>query len=173
MFTHAYGDRAGVRWLSGGLKVYYAPRLPINSQASRGSEGGYTRDAREHGLEAPEYPIVHGWCIGTSRASARVGFGNELTACLSGTDLSIATVDCTDNDIMAQYCWASASMCLGCGQAWTPPTIFGGFRLLRAVLLRERITLVHTHQAFSAIAHEAIIHGRTMGYKVRRGTGVW
>lgn len=34
------------------------------------------------------------------------------------------------------------------------------------VLLRERITLVHAHQAFSAIAHEAILHARTMGYKV-------
>ena len=49
----------------------------------------------------------------------------------------------------------------------TPPTIFGGFSLLREVLLRERITLVHAHQAFSAIAHEAIIHGRTMGFKAR------
>ena len=48
----------------------------------------------------------------------------------------------------------------------TPPTIFGGFALLRAVLLRERIDLVHAHGAFSAIAHEAIIHARTMGYKV-------
>lgn len=37
IFTHAYGDRQGVRWLSGGLKVYYAPRLPINSQASQKS----------------------------------------------------------------------------------------------------------------------------------------
>ena len=50
----------------------------------------------------------------------------------------------------------------------TPPTIFGGFALLRAILVRERITLVHAHQAFSAIAHEAIIHARTMGYKVGR-----
>ena len=48
----------------------------------------------------------------------------------------------------------------------TPPTIFGGFALLRAVLLRESISLVHAHGAFSAIAHEAIIHARTMGYKV-------
>lgn len=48
----------------------------------------------------------------------------------------------------------------------TPPTLFGGFALLREVLLRERITLVHAHQAFSAIAHEAILHARTMGYKV-------
>jgi phosphatidylinositol N-acetylglucosaminyltransferase subunit A len=48
----------------------------------------------------------------------------------------------------------------------TPPTLFGGFALLREVLLRERITLLHAHQAFSAIAHEAILHARTMGCKV-------
>ncbi len=51
----------------------------------------------------------------------------------------------------------------------TPPTIFGGFALLRAVLLRERIGLVHAHGAFSAVAHEAIIHARTMGYQVGCG----
>ncbi len=50
----------------------------------------------------------------------------------------------------------------------TPPTLFGGFALLREVLLRERISLVHAHQAFSAIAHEAILHARTMGYRVGR-----
>jgi phosphatidylinositol N-acetylglucosaminyltransferase subunit A len=50
----------------------------------------------------------------------------------------------------------------------TPPTLFGGFALLREVLLRERITLLHAHQAFSAIAHEAILHARTMGCKVGR-----
>jgi phosphatidylinositol glycan class A protein len=49
----------------------------------------------------------------------------------------------------------------------TPPTLFGSFALLRTVLLRERISLIHAHGAFSAIAHEAIIHARTMGYKAR------
>jgi hypothetical protein len=49
-------------------------------------------------------------------------------------------------------------------QAVTLPTLFGGFRLLRAVMLRERINLVHGHQAFSTMAHEAIMHARTMGY---------
>ena len=48
----------------------------------------------------------------------------------------------------------------------TLPTIFGGFRLLRIILIRERITLVHAHQAFSVMGHEAILHARTMGYKV-------
>ncbi|KAL4457771.1 hypothetical protein ABPG75_012636 [Micractinium tetrahymenae] len=81
VLTHAYGDRAGVRHLTNGLKVYYAPRLAFT-------------------------------------------------------------------------------------QAVTFPTFFGGFRLLRAILLRERITLVHAHQAFSTMAHEAIMHARTMGYPV-------
>lgn len=48
----------------------------------------------------------------------------------------------------------------------TPPTLFGGFALLREVVLRERITLLHAHQAFSAIAHEALLHARTMGCRV-------
>ena len=33
VLTHAYGDCSGVRWMTGGLKVYYAPRVPIVSQA--------------------------------------------------------------------------------------------------------------------------------------------
>ena len=61
VLTHAYGDRSGVRWLTNGLKVYYAPRLPIT-------------------------------------------------------------------------------------QSVTLPTLFGGFPLLRAILLREGINLVHAHQ---------------------------
>ena len=49
-------------------------------------------------------------------------------------------------------------------QAVTLPTLFGGFALLRCVLLRERIDLVHAHQAFSTLGHEALMHARTMGY---------
>ena len=48
----------------------------------------------------------------------------------------------------------------------TFPTIFGAFSILRCVLLREHISLVHAHQAFSTMANEAILHARTMGYKV-------
>lgn len=47
-------------------------------------------------------------------------------------------------------------------QAATLPTIFGGFSKLRQVILSERIDLVHAHQAFSAMANEAVIHARTM-----------
>ena len=32
-------------------------------------------------------------------------------------------------------------------QSVTLPTLFGGFRLLRHILIRERITLLHAHQA--------------------------
>ena len=32
-------------------------------------------------------------------------------------------------------------------------------------MLREKITLVHAHQTFSVMGHEAIFHARTMGYK--------
>ncbi len=47
-------------------------------------------------------------------------------------------------------------------QAATLPTIFGGFSDLRRVIISERIDLVHAHQAFSAMANEAVIHSRTM-----------
>lgn len=55
----------------------------------------------------------------------------------------------------------------------TLPTIFGGFRLLRIILIREGITLVHAHQAFSVMGHEAILHARTMGYRVRHMLEYW
>lgn len=47
-------------------------------------------------------------------------------------------------------------------QSASVPTIYGGFYTLRKVLLEERIELLHAHQAFSAMANEAIIHARTM-----------
>jgi len=55
----------------------------------------------------------------------------------------------------------------------TLPTIFGGFQLLRVILIREGITLVHAHQAFSVMGHEAILHARTMGYKVKHMLEYW
>ncbi len=49
----------------------------------------------------------------------------------------------------------------------TAPTVLGSLRMLRVILLRERATLVHAHQAFSTLGLEACLHARTMGYKVR------
>ncbi|KFH73798.1 phosphatidylinositol glycan, class A [Podila verticillata NRRL 6337] len=50
-------------------------------------------------------------------------------------------------------------------QEATPPTLYGFFPIFRSIVLRERISIVHGHQAFSSMCHEAIIHARTMGLK--------
>ncbi|KAK9138596.1 hypothetical protein Sjap_009190 [Stephania japonica] len=81
VMTHAYGNRSGVRYMTGGLKVYYIPWKPFLMQ-------------------------------------------NTL------------------------------------------PTFFGTLPILRTILIRENISLVHGHQAFSTLCHEALMHARTMGYKV-------
>ena len=46
------------------------------------------------------------------------------------------------------------------------PTIFGMFPALRRILIQEQIDLVHAHQAFSTMGNEAMLHARTMGYRV-------
>lgn len=79
--THAYGNRSGVRYMTGGLKVYYVPWRPFVMQN-------------------------------------------------------------------------------------TFPTIYGLLPIIRTILIRERITVVHGHQAFSTFCHETLMHARTMGYKV-------
>ncbi|KAI5062246.1 hypothetical protein GOP47_0022785 [Adiantum capillus-veneris] len=48
----------------------------------------------------------------------------------------------------------------------TLPTLYGTFPIIRNILIREGITVVHGHQAFSTLCHEALLHARTMGYKV-------
>lgn len=45
------------------------------------------------------------------------------------------------------------------------PSIISTFPLLRQILLRERINIVHAHSAFSALALEAIIHARVLGIR--------
>ncbi|KAL5726107.1 phosphatidylinositol N-acetylglucosaminyltransferase [Ranunculus cassubicifolius] len=81
VMTHAYGNRSGVRYMTGGLKVYYIPWKPFVMQ-------------------------------------------NTL------------------------------------------PTFYGTLPIIRTILVREKISLVHGHQAFSTLCHEALMHARTMGYKV-------
>ncbi|CAN1253032.1 Phosphatidylinositol N-acetylglucosaminyltransferase subunit A [Linum perenne] len=80
VLTHAYGNRSGVRYMTGGLKVYYLPWRPFLMQ-------------------------------------------NTL------------------------------------------PTFYGTLPVIRTILIREQISLVHGHQAFSTLCHEALMHARTMGYK--------
>ncbi|KAF3453000.1 hypothetical protein FNV43_RR03433 [Rhamnella rubrinervis] len=48
----------------------------------------------------------------------------------------------------------------------TFPTFYGTLPIIRTILIREKISLVHGHQAFSTLCHEALMHARTMGYKV-------
>ncbi|XP_043708345.1 phosphatidylinositol N-acetylglucosaminyltransferase subunit A-like [Telopea speciosissima] len=48
----------------------------------------------------------------------------------------------------------------------TLPTFYGMLPILRTILIREKISLVHGHQAFSTLCHEALMHACTMGYKV-------
>ncbi|KAL2485676.1 UDP-Glycosyltransferase superfamily protein [Abeliophyllum distichum] len=81
VMTHAYQNRSGVRYMTGGLKVYYVPWKPFLMQ-------------------------------------------NTL------------------------------------------PTFYGTLPIIRTILIREKISLVHGHQAFSTLCHEALMHARTMGFKV-------
>uniref|UniRef100_A0A1D1YN71 phosphatidylinositol N-acetylglucosaminyltransferase n=1 Tax=Anthurium amnicola TaxID=1678845 RepID=A0A1D1YN71_9ARAE len=81
VMTHSYGDRSGVRYMTGGLKVYYIPWKPFFLQ-------------------------------------------NTL------------------------------------------PTFYLTLPIMRTIFIRERISVVHGHQAFSTLCHEALMHARTMGYKV-------
>ena len=45
------------------------------------------------------------------------------------------------------------------------PTVFTLLPVIRYILTRERISIVHGHSAFSTLAHEAMFHARTMGIK--------
>nr|XP_022342602.1 phosphatidylinositol N-acetylglucosaminyltransferase subunit A-like isoform X1 [Crassostrea virginica] len=45
------------------------------------------------------------------------------------------------------------------------PTIFTTFPLLRNIFIREQVTIVHGHSAFSTLAHEAMFHARTLGLR--------
>ena len=79
--THAYGNRSGVRYMTGGLKVYYVPWRPFFNQS-------------------------------------------------------------------------------------TFPTLYGLLPIIRTILIRERITVVHGHQTFSTLCHDALLNSRIMGYRV-------
>ncbi|KAN0064660.1 Phosphatidylinositol N-acetylglucosaminyltransferase GPI3 subunit [Thecaphora frezii] len=47
----------------------------------------------------------------------------------------------------------------------TLPNFFSLFPMLRSILVRERVEIVHGHQALSSMAHEGILHARTLGLK--------
>ncbi|XP_065675200.1 phosphatidylinositol N-acetylglucosaminyltransferase subunit A-like isoform X1 [Hydra vulgaris] len=45
------------------------------------------------------------------------------------------------------------------------PTIYSTFPTLRKIFIREAITIVHGHSAFSTLCHDALLHGKTMNLK--------
>ncbi|XP_060263495.1 phosphatidylinositol N-acetylglucosaminyltransferase subunit A isoform X2 [Ovis aries] len=45
----------------------------------------------------------------------------------------------------------------------TATTLFHSLPLLRYIFLRERVTIIHSHSSFSAMAHDALFHAKTMG----------
>ena len=47
----------------------------------------------------------------------------------------------------------------------TFPNLFGFFPLFRKIILREKIQIVHSHQATSTLGHECVLHSRTMGLR--------
>ncbi|XP_066561926.1 phosphatidylinositol N-acetylglucosaminyltransferase subunit A [Amia ocellicauda] len=45
----------------------------------------------------------------------------------------------------------------------TATTCFHSLPLLRCIYIHERITVVHSHSSFSAMAHDSLFHAKTMG----------
>lgn len=45
----------------------------------------------------------------------------------------------------------------------TATTCYHSLPLMRCVFVRERITVVHAHSSFSAMAHDSLFHAKTMG----------
>lgn len=45
----------------------------------------------------------------------------------------------------------------------TLPTLLCALPVIRQILIREAVTIVHGHGAFSALCHEGILHAGTMG----------
>ncbi|PWN25862.1 UDP-Glycosyltransferase/glycogen phosphorylase [Jaminaea rosea] len=48
------------------------------------------------------------------------------------------------------------------GTQATLPQFFASHPLIRTILLRERVQLLHAHQALSSLAHEALLHARCL-----------
>ncbi|CCC69107.1 hypothetical protein NCAS_0C01170 [Naumovozyma castellii] len=45
------------------------------------------------------------------------------------------------------------------------PTVFSAFPAIRNILIREEIQIIHSHGGVSTFAHEAVLHGNTMGIR--------
>lgn len=47
----------------------------------------------------------------------------------------------------------------------TFPTVFSTFPIIRNILIREEIQIVHSHGSASTLAHEALLHANTLGLR--------
>lgn len=47
----------------------------------------------------------------------------------------------------------------------TFPTVFASFPIVRNILIREQIQIVHAHGSVSTLAHESLLHANTMGLR--------
>lgn len=47
----------------------------------------------------------------------------------------------------------------------TFPSVYSFFPILRQIVIREQIDIIHGHGSLSSLTHEAILHGRTMGLR--------
>lgn len=45
------------------------------------------------------------------------------------------------------------------------PTVFASFPIIRNILLREQIEIVHSHGSVATLSHESLLHANTMGIK--------
>ncbi|CAI5475161.1 unnamed protein product [Closterium sp. Yama58-4] len=115
VLTHEYGDRVGVRYLTNGLKVYYAPRRPVWLQVR-----GVWLQVRGVWLQ------------------------------VRGVWLQVRGVWLQVRGVWLQATPPSPLPCLS-------------LPLFRAIVERERIAIVHAHQSFAPMCHDALLHAPTLG----------
>jgi len=96
------------------------------------------------------------------RGASSVILGDEDTRERAGAAVAAgqhrAGVRYMTNGLKVYYCPVAAMVG---NAAW--PNFAAALSLYREILLRERITVVHAHQATSVVAHEMLLLARTMG----------
>ena len=171
VLTHAYGTRCGVRHLTNGLRVYYAPRLAFTQAVTFPTLFGSFSMLRRILLQE-RITLVHAHQVGGWLAGGWGGWGQLLMAyekrqCnteriwLRLSALLSAAVCTTDRLAAASPLTAAAA---ACPAAARPPTRPPSNTHLPPTTRNP--PWPPPPQAFSTMAHEAIMHARTMGYPV-------
>lgn len=155
VMTHAYGDCGGVRYLTNGLKA---------SERATAQRAAATHAKQTRRRQRQQAEQMQQRCSGS-------GINSRLTAA-PRTHACVYCFACAACQPLP-LCNARAAQCAQVYYLYrrsihaqsTLPTFVGAFRLLRLICLRERVDLVHCHQAFSTLGGEALLQARTMGYK--------